>query len=100
MDTALALRHRMQHDRGRNVSSVSEKELGEIGNKKVLDARQAYPPNKSKRKGPDIRDKNCSPDFFMILDLDCNFTSAGMWFERQKKSALSCVGQIGVSGGD
>ena len=94
MTTALAVRHRMRQTELAMFRLFLERGR-EIGNKKLLDARQTYPPKKGKRKGPDIRDKNCSPDFFMILDLDCNFTSADRRFERRRNPLCPASGKSG-----
>jgi hypothetical protein len=76
--------------------SFSGEKLHEISAQEALDARQAYSTQKGKRKSPEIGDKNRSPDFPMVLNLDRNFTSTEGQLEHEKKAALSGFGQIGV----
>src|SRR5438552_13977117 len=97
---ALDLRNQFGAGRGRNVSRLSEKEPRKMGHEKMLEARQTCPTEKGKRPRPDLGDKNRSPDFLLVPNLDCDVASPSRQFERQKKSALSRFGKIGVSGRD
>src|SRR5436190_14338834 len=95
---ALDSRDQLGACRGRNVSRLSGKQLREVGNEKLLDARQTYPTEKGKRPGPDLGDKDRSPDVLMVSDLDSDLVSTSRQFERQKKSALSRFGKIRIDG--
>jgi hypothetical protein len=90
----------MWFDGARSDLAVSRKKLREMSGQESLDARQTYSTQKGKRKSPDIGDENPSPDFSMVLDLDRNFASTEGQLEQQKKAALQCLGQIGVSSRD
>ena len=66
----------------------------------MLDAWQTDSTEKGKRERPDLGDKNRSPGFLMVPDLDCDVASAKRQFEFQKKSTFSRFGKIGVNRGN
>src|SRR6266498_3041882 len=97
---ALDLRNQLGAGGGRNGFRVSRKELRQSSHQNMLDAWQTNSTEKRKRERPDLGDKNCSPGFLMVADLDCDVASARRQFEFQKKSAFSCFRKIGISDGN